>query len=603
MSKAKRIEAAAKMSRMREKATAAAEKATAAAEKAQATAAAKSEAAEKAKAKAAEKTEAAKRLLADVQRLEAEAAGTGSASEDPEAAGTGSTTADPPATATVVKDERASLMAWEEAQQATQAAEETSEAAKKMREEAYRAKKSAERAAEAQKGLTAKNGAVAKRAAKETMKAAREANIWAGSVERVGKATITTVELHDLEIKHHVAAGLDVHKEKIVACVLGIAGAPEGLEIREFGTDTGDLDDMAGWLVGLGAGIAIMESTGIYWYQAFHRLREAGVNAVLCNAREIKNVKGRKTDISDARWMANIARFDLVRHCRVLPKEMEGLRQMSRLRRGYVEERTNFKNKVHKLLVMNGFNVSQIASDIFGTTSMIILDGLVKDETPATILARVECTLGYRLKCPRAKFLAALKGDMTEDLRFSLVSALQNIKRMNETLATFDSKMEARLLEKGHERKVKLLTTMPGVSKVGAMTVLLELGCDVSDFRSAEALSSWAGMCPGNNESAGKRLSGRTRHGNKNLKRALCEMGWAATRTRGCYLKDKWNSQKGRLGFKRAIVALGNKMLKMIYHMLTKDEPYKDPAVDLNELKVKRNAPRWLNELARFNLI
>jgi hypothetical protein len=399
MGRAKRIAAAAEMRRMREKATAAAERAVAAAEKAQATAAAKSEAAEKAKAKAAEKTEAAQKLLADARRLEAEETGTGSASEDPEAAGTGSAAAYPPAAAaTVVKDERAALTAWEAAQQATKAAEEASETAKKTRREADWAKESAERAAESQKGVTAENGAVANMAAKATMKAAREANIWAKSVEeRAGKATATTVELHDLEIRHHVAAGLDVHKEKIVACVLGVADAPEGPEIREFGTDTGDLDAMAGWLVGLGAGIAIMESTGIYWYRAFHRLREAGVNAVSCDAREIKNVKGRKTDMSDARWMANIARFDLVRHCRVLPKEVEGVRRMSNFRRGHVEDKTEIKNRVHKILIMNGFNVSQIATDVFGATSMIILEGLVRDDAPATILARAECAPGCRI--------------------------------------------------------------------------------------------------------------------------------------------------------------------------------------------------------------
>jgi transposase len=473
----------------------------------------------------------------------------------------------------------------------------TGAAAKRAATEAMVAKAAAEKARVEADKTSASDGRAISRAAKVATESAKRAITAAAEV-----VNDPEINLHDLQLKYPIACGLDVHKEKLVACVLGVDNAEDGCEIKEFGTLGNDLTKLAEWINKHKAGIVIMESTGIYWQQPFRKLQEAGINVVLCDAREIKNVKGRKTDITDARWMANIARFDLVRHCRVLPPDMETLRDVSRCRQWHVETMSEYKNKLHKLLVKNGFNISQIVTDITGATGIVIIEGLLNDETPELILKRVECTIGYRLKAPREKLLHALSGRMTETLRHTIEITMDTIESQCQAAKIYESKLYSLLKSKGYEHTLKLMETIPGMSRVSAMTVLAEVGGDLTDFRSAEALSSWAGMCPGNNESAGKRMSGKTRHGNKRLKRILCETAWAATKTQ-CYFKDKWNSMQCRLGFKKTIVAIGNKMLKIIYYMLTRNEPYKDPNVDITEMMVKRNAPRWIRNLKEYGFI
>jgi transposase len=424
----------------------------------------------------------------------------------------------------------------------------------------------------------------------------------ATDLEMTPDAEMAEVNLNDMTIIHQVAAGLDIHKEVIVASVVGLKDVPDGCETKKFGTFKKNLEELAKWLLDREVELVIMESTGVYWNRPLRVLQDAGVNVVLCNAREIKNVPGRKTDIEDSRWMANIARFGLYRSCRILPRDMEEVREIARQRQNLVEEQAKHKNRIHKLLVRAGFNLDQVVSDIFGVTGMIVIRELLVGLAPAEILSQIIGTVGYRLKVSKSKLQDALAGEMTANLKFEIEEELKLVDILGEKISTYERRLKSELLAKGYEKELQLLGTIPGIGEVGAMIILAELGGDVSDFRSAAALASWAGMCPGNNESAGKRKSGRTTHGDSHLKRLFCETAWAASRTE-CYFRHKWKALKPRLRFKKAIVAIGHKMLKVVYHILSCFEPYKDPSVDLTELMVKKNAPRWIRNLKAYGMI
>ena len=396
---------------------------------------------------------------------------------------------------------------------------------------------------------------------------------------------------------HKITAGLDVHKETIVACVLGTDDDPDSYEIRKFGTLKKDLRSLGEWLLSSEVEVAAMESTGYFWTSPWRHLDNAGVNVILANARMVKNLPGRKTDIEDSRWLAQLARAGLVTKSRVLPQELSDLRELARLRQGLIEDQVNYMNRVHKLLVGAGFNADQVVTNLFGASGIVMIEGLLNGDSPSEILETIELTVGYRLKAPKAKVLDALEGRMSAALRFQVEGLMEVIGNLGESIAKFESELERSLLEMGHGPKLDYLETIPGVSRIAAMILLVELCCDLSDFTSAKALASWAGMCPGNNESAGKRKSGRTRHGNSRLKRILCEIAQAAVKSE-CFFKEKFKSIRFRHGYKKAIIAIGHKILKVIYHMLTNGEVYQDRTVDYETLVVKRNASRWLRKIA-----
>jgi hypothetical protein len=253
-------------------------------------------------------------------------------------------------------------------------------------------------------------------------------------------------------------------------------------------------------------------------------------------------------------------------------------------------------------LTKAGFNVAQVATDVFGKTGMMIIEGLLAGKKPIIILHIIEETMGYRLSAPKETLLDALEGTMSELTRDSIRSLLDIISFVSGKLAELDKKLEQSLINGGFLPEIELLETIPGISRIAAIILLVELGGDLTDFRSADAFASWAGMCPGHNESAGKRKDCRTRPGNRYLRRILCEIANAAVKTK-CYFKEKFQSLKVRRGFKRAKVAIGHKILRVVYHMLIKCEPYKDRLVDYQEMVTKKNAPRWLRNLKKYNII
>ena len=392
-------------------------------------------------------------------------------------------------------------------------------------------------------------------------------------------------------------AGVDVHRDTLVVCALGKPGDPDHYETRTYDTFKKNIDSLAEWLKEAQVESVVMESTGIYWRTPYRILSAAGLNVTLGNARMIKNVPGRKTDKTDAQWLATLARAGLVPASRVLADNLYDLRELSRDREELNHRAAQIKNRIHGVMVDAGFNVNQVVTDLFGKTGDVIVNGLMDRKSPPEILASIECSLGYRLKAPREKLLDALEGELS-DLKLSRLEAyMRSHDQTKRAIFAKESLLEETMVGMGLGPKIDLLETLPGVSRVGAMTLLAELGCDVSDFRSGKALCAWAGVVPRNNESAGKRRCGRILKGNDHLKTTLCENAQAAVRT-DSYFKERFTALKARRGHKKAIVAIAHKILKIVYVMLTKGEPYVDKAVDYETLIVKRNTPRWLRRIA-----
>jgi transposase len=411
-----------------------------------------------------------------------------------------------------------------------------------------------------------------------------------------------TTEERSFEPIFHSVAGLDVHKSIIMACVLKTEEEGTHHEIRQFGTMKKDSEELAAWLIGHEVEAVSMESTGIYGRELFNILQESGLYVIMTNARHTKHVPGHKTDIEDSRWLAMLTRAGLLKKSRILDKHTEDLRDLSRLRVKTVQEKTASKNRLYKLLIKSGFCVSQVVTDLFGKSGMIILNGLLDGVSPETILERIEETIGYKLKTPKDVLIDALQGKVSFVLRAEIKMLLRKIDNLKIDIEELEILMESLLIDKGQEQNLELLQTIPGVSKTTAMTLLLELGCDLGDFRSAKALASWAGMCPGNNESAGKKKNSRITQGNKHIKRVLCEASTAAVKT-DCYFREKFKTLIVRRGYKRSIVAIGCNILKVVYHMLTEKKPYFDKSADFDEMMTRRNAPRWLRKLREYNYV
>ena len=404
----------------------------------------------------------------------------------------------------------------------------------------------------------------------------------------------------EFEAQYDTVAGLDVHKRSITACVLGPSGK---CEMRTFGTFKNDIIAMVEWLISCSVKLAAMESTSIYWSLPCNILREYGVDVIVANAYHIKNVPGRKTDTADAKWIAILAKSGLLSKSRILSQEDSETRDLSRLRKKIIDDQGNYKNRVTKLLTKAGFAITQVVTDVFGKTGRIVIDGLLESKDPESILADITDTIGYRLKAPQGVLLNALQGEMSGILKTTIRELMGIIDHLGERAEYFDAVLEKKLIERGQEEEMDLLQTMPGVSETVAKTVLAEFGSEPeADFGSADALASWAGLCPGNNESGGKRRSGKTTHGNNGLKTVMCEASISAAKTESLF-KDKHQNNKLRLGFKKSIMANACKMLKIMYHMLTRMVPYEDHRVDYDEMLTKKNAPRWIRKLAKYHLL
>lgn len=391
--------------------------------------------------------------------------------------------------------------------------------------------------------------------------------------------------------------GLDVHQAKISACAL--AEQPDGtltVEQREFGAFKRDRRALAEWASAFAPEVVVMESTGIYWKSPYAALETVGIAAWVVNARHVKTVPGRKTDVADAQWLATLARAGLLRASFVPPADIRHLRLIARQRQKLGGMLASEKNRLHKVLADAGIRLNVLVSDIHGLAARAMVKALIEGRAIPEIL-----NLAGRLRASRADLFEALQPEELSDPHlFVLAETMAHIEELEARMARF----ERALLEglSAWQPQMVLLQTLPGIDRMGAAMLLVEIGADMQSFGSAEKLASWVGICPGNNESAGKRKSGKTRKGNAWVRRLLCEFAQAASRSR-CALKDKFAALSIRKGHKKSIVALAHKMLRIVFAMLKSNTPYRDRVVDYEALSVQRNAPRWIKMLVKHGFM
>ena len=391
--------------------------------------------------------------------------------------------------------------------------------------------------------------------------------------------------------------GLDIHQAQITACAL--IEEPDGsmrIEQRQFGGFKRNRRELAIWVASLHPDEVVMESTGIYWKSPYAALELVGICAKVVNARHVKNVPGRKTDINDAHWLATLARAGLLRGSFVPPAKFRELRLMARQRQKLVGQLASEKNRLHKVLTDSGVRLGVVVSDLHGKSARAMVKAIIAGQPPHEVLRLAS----RRLKASREEIFDALQGDLTTSHRFVLDELMQHIEEIEARIARFDARLLGEL--ESERNALALLQTIPGVDLIGAAMLLIEIGTDMDAFGSPDRLASWVGICPGNNESAGKRKSGHVRKGNLYVRRLLCEFAHAASRTQSVF-KSKFQSLVIRRGYKRAIVAIAHKILRTIFFMLKRREHYRDSATDYEALSVQRNAPRWIKSLTKFGFI
>jgi len=396
---------------------------------------------------------------------------------------------------------------------------------------------------------------------------------------------------------HKRVIGLDVHQAQITACaIIEEADGTTQIEQRQFGAFKRDRRALAEWAASLRPDEVVMESTGIYWKSPYAALEAVGISAQVVNARHVKNVPGRKTDVGDAQWLATLSRAGLLRGSFVPPAKLRELRLISRQRQKLVGQLASEKNRLHKVLTDGGIRLGVVVSDLHGQSARAMVKAIINGQPPHEVLKLAS----RRLKASREEIFDALQGELTGSHRFVLDELMQHIEEIEARIARFDAQLLDGL--KDEQNALVVLQTLPGVDLIGAAMLLVEIGTDMDAFGSADRLASWVGICPGNHESAGKRGSGRVRKGNLYVRRLLCEFAHAASRTTSGF-KSKFQSLIVRRGHKRSIVALGHKILRTIFFMLKRREHYRDSAVDYEALSVQRNAPRWIKALTRFGFI
>jgi transposase len=376
-----------------------------------------------------------------------------------------------------------------------------------------------------------------------------------------------------MEVVYPRCCGLDVHKKSVTACavVAGPAGAA-ARTLRVFGTMTQDLRELAAWLAAQGVTHVAMESTGVYWKPIWDTLEAAGgFGLLLVNAGHIKQVPGRKTDVRDAEWLADLLRHGLLRASFVPDRAQRELRELTRYRTALVRERATEVNRLQKTLEGGNIKLAAVASDVAGTSGRAMLAALVGGADDPAALADLALR---RLRAKLPELARALEGDFGPHQRFLVARQLAHLDFLEAEVARLDAEVAARL--RPYEAELARLDTLPGIGRRTAEVILAELGPDLTRFASARHLASWAGMCPGNRESAGKRLSGKTRKGNKWLRAALVEAAHGAARTKGTYLAAQYRRLAARRGKKRAAVAVGHSLLTIIYHVLTEGTAYRD---------------------------
>jgi transposase len=407
-----------------------------------------------------------------------------------------------------------------------------------------------------------------------------------------------------MEVTYSHCAGLDVHKRTVVACCLtpGPHGAPRS-EIRTFGTMTADLLALSDWLTGNAITHVAMESTGEFWKPVYNLL-EGAFTVLVVNAQHIKNVPGRKTDVKDAQWIADLLRHGLVRGSFIPPLPQRDLRDLTRQRTNLVQERATVTRRLQKVLEWANVKLAAVATDVTGVSARRMLTAIIAGEGDGAELA--DLAKG-RLRSKRAELERALTGRVRDHHRFLLAQHLTHLDFLEEQLALFDTQIAAHLRAAGPaaatapsavgegtegeplawEEAVALLDTIPGVGRAVAELIIAEIGTDMRRFPSSAHLASWAKLCPGNHERAGKRSSGATGHGNRWLRSGLVQAAHAAVKVKGTTLAAAYRRLVARRGVKKAIIAIAHRLVTAIYYLLLRHEPYREPSPSIVDARRK----------------
>lgn len=395
-----------------------------------------------------------------------------------------------------------------------------------------------------------------------------------------------------MEVLYPKCAGLDVHKDSVVACVRIHDGRAARHTVKTFDTTTTALLGLSDWLVEHAVTHVAMEATGVYWKPVWHILEES-FSLVLANAAHVKNVPGRKTDVGDATWIADLLAHGLVRSSFVPPTPIQDMRTLMRTRKQLVRERAQHVQRLQKTLEDANVKFASVVSDVTGTSGWAILKALAAGITePDKLLA---LTTG-RLRADRQTLTEALRGHLRPHHRFLLKLHLDQIETLEKAIMTIDTEVGTML--EPFRTQVAHLMTMPGISDLTAQVLVSEIGVDMSRFPTAGHLVSWAGLCPRNDESAGKRRSTRVRQGAPWLKTTLVQAAWAAARAKTGYLRAQFLRIKSRRGPKKAILAVAASMLTAAYHMLCKGVDYVDLGTDyFDRIDKPKSAARLVRRL------
>jgi transposase len=385
-----------------------------------------------------------------------------------------------------------------------------------------------------------------------------------------------------MEVLYPRCAGLDVHKDTVVASARIAAGRDVTVEVRTFPTTTAGLLALSAWLAERGCTHVAMEATGVYWKPVWHILSDGDFTLVLANAAHVRNVPGRKTDVADATWLAELLAHGLIRPSFVPEPATQALRALLRTRKQLVRERASHVQRLQKTLEDANLKLASVLTDITGTSGRAILEALIAGETePATLAALAN----QRVRAPRGKLEEALRGRITAHHRFLLRLHLRQVEALEAAVAEIDREVEAGL--EPFRAAVRLLSSIPGVSALSAEVIVAEIGTDMGRFPTAGHLLSWAGLCPRSDESAGKRRSTRLRRGAPWLKTTLVQCAWAATRKKASYLQAQFRRLRARRGPKKAICAVAASILTAAYHMLHDGTFYQDLGPDHFDRRAK----------------
>jgi transposase len=399
-----------------------------------------------------------------------------------------------------------------------------------------------------------------------------------------------------MELTHRVCCGIDVHNESLTACLrTAVDNETVDYQVRAVSTMLEDLEDFAAWLIECDCPIIAIESTGVYWRPVYHVLSRAGIEVLLANPHHVKQRKGKKTDRKDARWIAELLAHDLISPSFIPSPEITRLRDLTRLRTTLVNERTQHKNRVDKVLQDTNIKLSTVVSHLFGVSGRLMLDQLVSGNSDPEQLAQLAKGV-LRKKIPAIK--KSLNGIFTQHHALLIQMSLQNIDLLTEQILHLDAEIADAVAP--FQQAIDRLETIPGISTTSARIIVSEIGTDMTRFGSPDRLASWAGMCPGNNVSAGKRRSGRTRKGNRHIRRILTEAAWTTSQT-SSGLGHKFARLRDRMGGKKAAVAVGHTILVIVYHLLAEGTTYDEGRYgDLSRKQEERLVRRSLKTLARL---